>query len=104
MNGNFTRINLESGGTKAKVEGWLVWADGDESAELHITVTQGSLTLPADDPVPVTPNLDKWEATITANGGPFLTKGLAAGIAGATVTSASGQSPQNWSSSPLQVN
>jgi hypothetical protein len=101
MNGNFTRINLQDGGRRLMVEGWLVWDAGDNGATLTITVTQGSLTVTAD-PVQVAVGDDKWEAPIDLNGTQFV-KGTAAGIAGATVQSDSGSSSQSWSSSPLEV-
>jgi hypothetical protein len=101
MNGNFTRINLQDGGRRLEVEGWLVWDEPDTGAELTITVTQGQLTASAD-PEPVTPDDDTWKVTINLNGSQFV-KGIAAGVAGATVECAGGTSSQSWSSSPLQV-
>jgi hypothetical protein len=40
MNGNFSRLNLQGGGAKVQVHGWLDRRDGGDSAELSVTVTR----------------------------------------------------------------
>ena len=101
MNGNFTRLNRQDGGQKLEVEGWLVWDQGDTGASLTITVTQGTLSA-SSSPVTVSPNDDAWKVTVSANGSQFA-RGVAAGIAGATVQTSGGSSDQSWISGPLQV-
>jgi len=102
VNGNFSELNMSSGGTKLKVEGWVVWEEGDERADLSITVTQGTVTGSA--PATATKPDDTWQAEIVLNGsGQTWSKGIAFGQAGAIVRTSAAPAAQSWNSGPLQV-
>jgi hypothetical protein len=102
MNGNFSRVNLQGGGSKIKVEGWLAWDDAETKAKatatLNIAVTQGTVTAVGSGNVEYD---DKtWAIDIPLNGSSF-SKGTASGTAGAVVTPGSSTS---WVSGPIPVN
>jgi hypothetical protein len=103
MNGNFSRLNLQGGGAKVQVRGWLDWRDGGDSAKLSVTVTQGMVTAISDAPLDVTNGDTTWETTASVvNGGTFQ-EGIAAGQAGAVVKTGPAETSQSWNSGPLLI-
>jgi hypothetical protein len=103
VNGNFSRLQLDGGGTLT-IEGWLRWqSDKEEKATLSITVTQGTTSVATTVKVTQDADPETWKATI-AN--VALQEGaVASGQAGGTVTleDKSTVAVTPWTSTPLRV-
>jgi hypothetical protein len=102
MNGNFTRLKLDGGGTLT-IEGWLQWQSAEKEADLAVTVTQGTNCAAKTFKVTQAQDPKDWKTTI-ANV-VFQEGAVASGQAGGTVTLENGSevAVTPWTSTPLKV-
>jgi hypothetical protein len=104
MWGNFNeKQNLKNGDMTVDTRGWLEWEEGDESAELTITVTQIGDGCPGP-PITCRPGHDKWKVDVTRPAAPPWNKRAASGTAAGVVTRTDGSTYEvNWDSPPLTL-
>jgi hypothetical protein len=103
VNGNFSRLKLDGGGTLT-IEGWLRWQSATEKeANLSITVTQGANSVATTVTVTQKAHPKTWTTTVE---NVVLQEGaVASGQASGTVTldDNSTVAVPSWTSTPLNV-